>query len=46
MKYYELPKNFVIGVFPAMRLYLDIHYMVGYRIFTWNKDSFPDMSKV
>jgi alpha-glucosidase len=28
---------------PCDALYLDIHYMVGYRIFTWDKDAFPDM---
>jgi alpha-glucosidase len=27
---------------PLDVLYLDIHYMDGYRIFTWNKDRFPD----
>jgi alpha-glucosidase len=25
-------------------LYLDIHYMQGYRVFTWNKKNFPDMA--
>lgn len=28
---------------PCDAIYLDIHYMNGYRIFTWNKESFPDM---
>jgi len=27
---------------PLDVLYLDIHYMDGYRVFTWNKDRFPD----
>lgn len=25
-------------------LYLDIHYMAGYRVFTWDKGAFPDMA--
>lgn len=28
---------------PCDVIYLDIHYMDGYRIFTWNKEAFPDM---
>ncbi|MDQ7026073.1 MAG: glycoside hydrolase family 31 protein [Anaerolineae bacterium] len=28
---------------PCDAIYLDIHYMIGYRIFTWDKDIFPDM---
>jgi alpha-glucosidase len=28
---------------PCDAIYLDIHYMDGYRIFTWNKEAFPDM---
>jgi alpha-glucosidase len=27
---------------PCDALYLDIHYMDGYRVFTWNRDRFPD----
>lgn len=27
---------------PCDVIYLDIHYMDGYRVFTWNKDEFPD----
>jgi len=27
---------------PADVMYLDIHYMDKYKIFTWNKDRFPD----
>lgn len=27
---------------PADVLYLDIHYMDGYRVFTWDEDRFPD----
>ncbi|HKR56427.1 MAG TPA: TIM-barrel domain-containing protein, partial [Gemmatimonadales bacterium] len=27
---------------PADVIYLDIHYMDGYRVFTWDRDRFPD----
>ncbi len=27
---------------PADVIYLDIHYMDGYRVFTWDKERFPD----
>ncbi|MBK8473839.1 MAG: hypothetical protein IPL33_17670 [Sphingobacteriales bacterium] len=27
---------------PADVLYLDIHYMDEYKVFTWNKQRFPD----
>ncbi len=27
---------------PCDALYLDIHYMDGYRVFTWDRDAFPD----
>jgi len=27
---------------PCDVIYLDIHYMEGYRVFTWNRDRFPD----
>ena len=27
---------------PCDVIYLDIHYMDGYRVFTWNEDRFPD----
>ncbi len=29
---------------PLSAIYLDIHYMDGYKIFTWNKERFPDPS--
>ena len=29
---------------PCDVLWLDIEYMDGYRVFTWNKDKFPDLS--
>lgn len=28
---------------PCDVIYLDIHYMEGYRVFTWDKKNFPDM---
>jgi len=31
---------------PADVLYLDIHYMDGYKVFTWNKERFPDPKKL
>jgi alpha-glucosidase len=34
--------NFRERHIPCDALFLDIHYMDGYRIFTWNKSRFPD----
>ena len=31
---------------PCDVIYLDIHYMNGYRVFTWNKDRFPKPQKM
>ncbi len=31
---------------PCDVIYLDIHYMNGYRVFTWNKDRFPEPEKM
>jgi alpha-glucosidase len=31
---------------PCDVIYLDIHYMDGYRVFTWNNDRFPDPEKL
>ena len=31
---------------PCDVIYLDIHYMNGYRVFTWNKDRFPQPEKM
>jgi alpha-glucosidase len=31
---------------PCDVIYLDIHYMDGYRVFTWNNDRFPDPDKL
>lgn len=34
--------NFRIRHIPCDVIFLDIHYMDGYRVFTWNKERFPD----
>jgi alpha-glucosidase len=34
--------NFRVRHIPCDVIFLDIHYMDGYRIFTWNKQRFPD----
>ncbi|HXH49691.1 MAG TPA: TIM-barrel domain-containing protein, partial [Terriglobia bacterium] len=34
--------NFRIRQIPCDVIFLDIHYMDGYRVFTWNKERFPD----
>jgi alpha-glucosidase len=34
--------NFRIRHIPCDVIFLDIHYMDGYRVFTWNKQRFPD----
>lgn len=38
----EIAREFRERDIPADVLYLDIDYMDGYRVFTWNPDSFPD----
>lgn len=38
----EIARNFRDRKIPADVIYLDIDYMDGYRIFTWNKERFPD----
>lgn len=38
----ELADNFRKKQIPCDAIYLDIDYMDDYRIFTWNKDHFPD----
>jgi alpha-glucosidase len=38
----EIAENFRARKIPADVIYLDIDYMEGYRIFTWNKERFPD----
>jgi alpha-glucosidase len=38
--------NFRLRNIPCDVIYLDIHYMNGYRVFTWNKSRFPDPRKI
>lgn len=38
----ELAAEFRSRQMPCDALYLDIHYMDGYRIFTWDQERFPD----
>ncbi len=38
----DLAKTFRRKRIPADVLYLDIHYMDGYRVFTWDRNRFPD----
>ena len=38
----NLAKNFRDKKIPCDVIYLDIHYMDGYRVFTWNNERFPN----
>ena len=38
----EVARNFREREIPCDVIYLDIHYMDGYRVFTWNDERFPD----
>ncbi|CAN5652694.1 glycoside hydrolase family 31 protein [soil metagenome] len=42
----EIVRRFREGRIPADVIYLDIDYMDGYRIFTWDKSRFPDPGKM
>jgi alpha-glucosidase len=42
----EIAKNFRERKIPCDVIYLDIHYMDGYRCFTWDKNHFPDPKKM
>lgn len=42
----EVARGFRDARIPADVIYLDIDYMDGYRIFTWDKTRFPDPSKM
>jgi alpha-glucosidase len=42
----EVAKGFRDSRVPADVIYLDIDYMDGYRVFTWDKTRFPDPSKM
>jgi alpha-glucosidase len=43
---YRLADEFRSRKIPLDVLYLDIHYMDGYRVFTWNKERFPAPGKM
>lgn len=38
----EIAKQFRTREIPCDVIYLDIDYMNGYRVFTWNREKFPD----
>jgi len=42
----EIAKTFRDKKIPCDVIYLDIDYMDGYRVFTWNKDRFPNPEKM
>jgi alpha-glucosidase len=42
----EIARNFRERDIPCDTLYLDIDYMDGYRVFTWNEERFPEPEKL
>ncbi|WP_188454196.1 glycoside hydrolase family 31 protein [Virgibacillus oceani] len=42
----QLAKNFVDRDIPVDVIHLDIHYMNGYRVFTFDKEKFPNPKKL
>jgi alpha-glucosidase len=42
----EIARNFRVRDIPCDTLYLDIDYMDGYRVFTWDKENFPEPEKL
>ncbi|MFD1039752.1 glycoside hydrolase family 31 protein [Virgibacillus byunsanensis] len=42
----ELAQNFVEREIPVDVIHLDIHYMNGYRVFTFDKEKFPNPEKM
>lgn len=42
----EIASEFRKRDIPCDVIYLDIHYMDGYRVFTWDKERFPDPQKL
>ena len=42
----EIARNFRERNIPCDTLYLDIDYMDGYRVFTWDKERFPEPKKL
>ncbi|PMQ02446.1 MAG: alpha-glucosidase [Dictyoglomus sp. NZ13-RE01] len=45
-KVLEIAKTFREKDIPCDVIYLDIHYMDGYRVFTWNKEGFSEPKKL
>jgi len=42
----EIATNFRTKQIPCDAIYLDIHYMDGYRCFTWDNERFPDPKRM
>ncbi|MBZ0288995.1 MAG: DUF4968 domain-containing protein, partial [Anaerolineae bacterium] len=42
----QIAREFRTRGIPCDVLYLDIHYMDGFRVFTWDKTHFPDLKKM
>ena len=42
----EVARNFREREIPCDVIYLDIHYMDGYRVFTWNEERFPEPERL
>ncbi len=42
----EVARGFRERDIPCDVIYLDIHYMDGYRVFTWDRERFPDPEKL
>ncbi len=42
----SITKSFRERKIPCDVIYFDIHYMDGYRVFTWNKERFPEPEKL
>ncbi|HEX8351432.1 MAG TPA: TIM-barrel domain-containing protein [Pyrinomonadaceae bacterium] len=42
----EVARGFRESRIPADVIYLDIDYMEGFRVFTWNRERFPDPAKM
>lgn len=42
----EIAREFRKNKIPADAIYLDVDYMDGYRVFTWDKNRFPDAAKM
>ena len=42
----EVARGFRERDIPCDVIYLDIHYMDGFRVFTWNKERFPDPQRL